>query len=86
MNAEVYKQIYTELFNLQPRWKQIAIVEDIASKKTDSGILDEFILNVISTAEKSFDDKKNGITAPVNNASPEEDPEYKDSCDKNKCE
>lgn len=54
MNAELYKNTYNTLYKTYPRWKQVAIVEDIKNKN-DSGILLEFIQNVISTAEKQFD-------------------------------
>lgn len=54
MNAELYKNTYNNLYKTYPRWKQVAIVEDVKNKN-DSGILMEFIQNVINTAEAQFD-------------------------------
>lgn len=48
---DIYKKIYDEEFNKLPRWKQVAVNEDIANKKS-SGLTDEFIKLVIEKAEK----------------------------------
>jgi len=58
----VYKKIYDEEFNKLPRWKQLAVNEDLAHKKS-SGLTDEFIKTVIEKAEKYYDQNKN--TQPV---------------------
>ena len=55
---DIYKKIYDEEFNKLPRWKQVAVNEDIANKKS-SGLTDEFIKLVIEKAEKYYDQNKN---------------------------
>ena len=55
---EIYKTIYNEEFNKLPKWKQVAVTEDIKNKKS-SGLTDEFIKSVIEKAEKYYDQYKN---------------------------
>lgn len=55
---DIYKKIYDEEFNKLPRWKQVAVNEDIANKKS-SGLTDDFIKLVIEKAEKYYDQNKN---------------------------
>ena len=57
MTSTQYKETYDKLFNLLPKWKQIAVKED-SVKNHWSGILLEFVQNVIVTAEKEFDAKQ----------------------------
>jgi hypothetical protein len=49
--AKRYCDVYNKIFSSYPKWKRNAIEEDL-SKKYDSGLLKEFIRNVIETAEK----------------------------------
>ena len=55
---EIYKTIYNEEFNKLPKWKQVAVTEDIKNKKS-SGLTDEFVKSVIEKAEKYYDQNKN---------------------------
>lgn len=55
---DIYKKIYDEEFNKLPRWKQVAVNEDLAHKKS-SGLTDDFIKLVIEKAEKHYDQNKN---------------------------
>jgi hypothetical protein len=48
--AQRYKLSYETLLAECPKWKRNAIIEDIANKK-NSGLLTEFIGNVIISAE-----------------------------------
>ena len=57
MTSNQYKETYDRLFNLLPKWKQFAVKED-SIKNHWSGILTEFVQNVIVTAEKEFDSKQ----------------------------
>ena len=57
MTSEHYKNTYNKLLNELPKWKQMAVKED-SEKNHWSGILTEFIKNVIYTAEKEFEDNK----------------------------
>lgn len=57
MTSNQYKETYDKLFNLLPKWKQFAVKED-SIKNHWSGILTEFVQNVIVTAEKEFDSKQ----------------------------
>lgn len=57
MTSEHYKNTYNKLFNELPKWKQMAVKED-SERNNWSGILTEFIKNVIYTAEKEFEDNK----------------------------
>jgi len=50
-SANRYKDTYNELFNNLPKWKQSAIIEDVAANK-NSGILVDFIKSVIELAER----------------------------------
>lgn len=54
MTSEHYKSAYDKLFNSLPKWKQIAVKED-SVKNHWSGILLEFVQNVILKAENDFD-------------------------------
>jgi hypothetical protein len=54
MTSKQYKDTYNRLFNELPKWKQLAVREDSVANKW-SGILTEFVTNVIYTAEKEFD-------------------------------
>lgn len=55
---DIYKKIYDEEFNKLPRWKQVAVNEDLAHKKS-SGLTDDFIKLVIERAEKYYEQNKN---------------------------
>lgn len=57
MTSEHYKNTYNKLFNELPKWKQMAVKED-SERNNWSGLLTEFIKNVIYTAEKEFEDNK----------------------------
>ena len=52
MTSEHYKNTYNKLFNELPKWKQMAVKED-SERNNWSGLLTEFIKNVIYTAENS---------------------------------
>lgn len=56
--SEIYKKIYDDEFNKLARWKQVAVNDDMANKKS-SGLTDEFIKLVIEKAEKYYDQNKN---------------------------
>lgn len=55
---DIYKKIYDEEFNKLPRWKQVAVNEDLAHKKS-SGLTDDFIKLVIERAENYYEQNKN---------------------------
>lgn len=55
MTADHYKSTYNKLLKELPKWKQLAIKED-SNKNHWSGVLTEFVQNVIYTAEKSWTD------------------------------
>ena len=57
MTSQHYKNTYNKLFNELPKWKQMAVKED-SERNNWSGLLTEFIKNVIYTAEKEFEDNK----------------------------
>lgn len=59
--CEIYKKIYNEEFNKLPRWKQVAVNDDLAHKKS-SGLTDDFIKLVIERAEKYYEQNKNSTT------------------------
>jgi len=58
---EIYKKIYDEEFNKLARWKQVAVNEDLANKKS-SGLTDDFIKSVIEKAELYYEKNKNCTT------------------------
>ena len=45
-----YQMAYNRLFEAYPPWKRYAIEEDLKNK-SDTGLLEEFIKNVIENAE-----------------------------------
>ena len=45
-----YQMSYNRLFESYPPWKRYAIEEDL-NNKSDTGLLEEFIKNVIENAE-----------------------------------
>ena len=49
-----YKTTYTSEYNRQPSWKQKAIDEDIREKNL-SGLTDDFIRSVITSAENQYE-------------------------------
>jgi len=51
--AKRYEQTYNDLLDKLPIWKRIAIREDIKLHKS-SGLLDEFVMDVIKTAEENI--------------------------------
>ena len=57
MTSTQYKETYNKLLSELPKWKQIAVKED-SERNNWSGILTEFVQNVIVTAEKEFDSKQ----------------------------
>jgi hypothetical protein len=59
--SEIYKKIYDDEFNKLARWKQVAVNDDVANKKS-SGLTDEFIKLVIEKAEKYYEQNKNSNT------------------------
>jgi hypothetical protein len=72
MTSNQYKLVYNKLFNQLPKWKQIAVKED-SIKNNWSGVLTEFIKNVIVTAETEYKSTdlltKNSDTNIVSNES-----------------
>lgn len=54
MTSNQYKTTYDKLFNQLPKWKQLAVKED-SIQNNWSGILTDFVKNVIYVAEKEFD-------------------------------
>lgn len=54
MTSKHYKSTYARLLKELPKWKQLAVKEDSANNNW-SGILTEFIKNVIVTAESEFE-------------------------------
>lgn len=54
MIGNYYKKAYEETLQKCPKWKQSAILEDIANKK-NSGIVIDFIQNIVYLAESRFD-------------------------------
>ena len=65
MTASFYKTVYQRKFNVMPRWKQLAIVED-STRNNWSGLLTEFIKAVIEEAEKDYANSKSTISNPPN--------------------
>jgi hypothetical protein len=57
MTSTQYKETYNKLLSELPKWKQIAVKED-SERNNWSGILTEFVQNVILTAEKEYDAKQ----------------------------
>lgn len=51
--SDKYRYAYNFLFNSYPRWKQLAIVEDLQAKRQDSYLVDEFVKEVICIAENN---------------------------------
>lgn len=74
MNSIIYKQTYNKLFTELPKWKQFAIIED--SKNNNwSGILTDFVKNVIYTAEIEFEHRQLLFTdEPVTYDTPQNKP------------
>lgn len=64
MTSQHYKNTYDRLFNELPKWKQMAVKED-SHKNYWSGLLTEFVKNVVYTAEKEFEDNKFFITEEI---------------------
>lgn len=54
MTSEHYKNTYNKLFNELPKWKQLAIKSD-SQQNNWTGMLNDFIQNVIYIAEKEFE-------------------------------
>jgi hypothetical protein len=54
--SQLYKNVYDSEYKNQPRWKQLAIDEDLVLNK-QSSIVDDFIRGVILKAELDFDSK-----------------------------
>ena len=52
--ATFYKNTYNQEYQTQPKWKQLAITEDLRLNKSSS-FVDEFICAVIQKAESEFD-------------------------------
>jgi len=50
MTSKLYENAYHHIFNNLPKWKQLAIRED-SDRNNWSGLLTEFVKNVISMAE-----------------------------------
>jgi hypothetical protein len=57
MTLKQYKDTYNKKFNELPKWKQLAIKEDSTNNK-QSGILTDFVKDVIETAEKEFSESE----------------------------
>ena len=57
MTSTLYKTTYEKLYGQLPKWKQIAVVED-SVRNNWSGILTEFVQNVIRIAEQEFEQNK----------------------------
>jgi hypothetical protein len=53
--ARKYESAYKKLFDNFPKWKQTAIVESLASKRTDDDLLNYFIKDVIAIAENDLE-------------------------------
>jgi hypothetical protein len=61
LNSKVpnpFELAYKELWDKLPRWKQNAFAEDIANKRTDWGLYDEFIQQVNARAEQLYLEKE----------------------------
>jgi hypothetical protein len=65
MESIQYELVYNKLFNQLPKWKQTAIKEDII-RNNWSGILTDFVKDVIYKAEKEFEENKNSKCKFVN--------------------
>lgn len=64
MTSKQYKSTYDKLFNQLPKWKQLAVKED-SERNNWSGILTDFVKNVIYTAEKEFDQNQFVVTEEI---------------------
>lgn len=64
MTSKQYKSTYDKLFNQLPKWKQLAVKED-SERNNWSGILTDFVKNVIYTAEKEFDQNQFAVTEEI---------------------
>lgn len=64
MTSKQYKSTYDKLFNQLPKWKQLAVKED-SERNNWSGILTDFVKNVIYTAEKEFDQNQFAVTDEI---------------------
>lgn len=64
MTSKQYKSTYDKLFNQLPKWKQLSVKED-SERNNWSGILTDFVKNVIYTAEKEFDQNKFAVTEEI---------------------
>lgn len=64
MTSNQYKTTYDRLFNQLPKWKQLAVKED-SDRDYWSGILTDFVKNVIDTAEKEYEQNKVKLTEEV---------------------
>jgi hypothetical protein len=63
MTASFYKTVYQRKFNEMPRWKQLAIVED-STRNNWSGLLTDFVKDVIEEAEKEYANSKTNEKIP----------------------
>jgi len=64
MTSNQYKNTYDELYNQLPRWKQLAVKED-SVRNNWSGILTDFVKNVIFIAEKEFEENTHKMVDDV---------------------
>lgn len=53
--ASRYEAVYKKIFDNFPKWKQNAIVESLALKRTDDDLLNYFIKDVIAIAENDLE-------------------------------
>jgi len=61
MTASFYKTVYQRKFEELPRWKKLAIVED-SERNNWSGLLTEFIKDVIEEAEKEYANSRSTVS------------------------
>jgi hypothetical protein len=65
MESIQYELVYNKLFSQLPKWKQTAIKED-SIRNNWSGVLTDFIKEVIYKAEKEFEENKDSKCKFVN--------------------
>jgi hypothetical protein len=68
--AKRYEECYKKQFEALPLWKRVAVTEDIKANY-NSGILQDFVASVITTAETETTNQPNKKSA-VNKITPKE--------------
>lgn len=62
-----YELAYKIVWDKLPRWKQLAITEDIAAKNWDTRLYNEFAHDVAKTAEEMYVTAEEQLTAVEKN-------------------